>query len=293
MTISLHDPATNSLHELVLGPLPLLVCGPTHGASAALGTLRSRVVQDVLARVVTFRKYAPDAALESELAAVAEGELGSACEPETLRYWSLGVHYRAPLSLAVSPPSSEPANAASGTLSALDETERRLAYLYAAKKRLVELPEARIINVQTAPAAVLATLPDALTQALERDLDTPLALAEIQEFAIAVNALCDQALRKKGHVNLSAVQSAQAGFATIEGLLGLGLETPTAFLRRVRNRRAARRELDPGHVDQLVAQRAVARAQQDFASADRLQAELLGLGVTLHDGPEGSTWTLA
>lgn len=296
MTLSLYDPGAGGLLEVPSDRTPVLVCGPTLGAPAAVATLRPRVLHDVLSRALLFQKYEPDAGLFGALAAAVRAELDDACEAETLRYWSLTAHYRAPLTLvdAAVELGSETSGAERGSsaYAPLDECERRLSYLYSAKKRLLELPEERVINVQTAPAAALATLPDGLTQALERDLDTPLALAELQEFAIAVNALCDHALRKKGRVNLSAVQSAQAGFATIEGLLGLGAETPASFLQRVRDRRARRQDIDPDAVDATVQRRAAARAQQDFVAADRLQAELLSLGVTLLDGPEGSTWTL-
>jgi cysteinyl-tRNA synthetase len=295
MTLSLYDPSAGGLCEVPADRTPVLVCGPTLGAPDALAALRPRVLHDVLSRALLFQKYEPDTGLGSELAAAVRAELDDACEAETLRYWSLTAHYRAPLTWVES--AAEPGTDTAGSeqssgYPSLDESERRLSYLYAAKKRLLELPEERIINVQTAPAAALATLPDGLTQALERDFDTPLALAEIQEFAIAVNALCDHALRKKGRVNLSAVQSAQAGFATIEGLLGLGADAPASFLQRVRDRRARRQNIDPSAIDGTVLRRAAARAQQDFVTADRLQAELLELGVTLLDGPEGSTWTL-
>ena len=276
MPISLYDPSSDSMRELVAGHKPVLVCGPTLEAPAALADVRWQVVSDVLARLLPFQKYEPDAGLAAALSALASGELANECEAETLRFWSLTVHYRAPLSL--------------GAL--LDDSERRLAYLYAAKKRLVELPSERIINVQTAPADAIASLVDRVGQALEHDLDTPLALAEAQEFAIAVNAMCDLALRKKGQVNLSAVQAARAGFATLEGLLGLAGEAPAAFLLRVRDRRAARQQLDVAQVENAVAQRAAARATQDFATADRLQGELRALGVTLLDSAHGTTWTL-
>lgn len=295
MTLSLYDPGAGGLLEVASDRTPVLVCGPTLGAPAAMATLRPRVLHDVLSRVLLFKKYEPDTGLGSELAAAVRGELDDACEAETLRYWSLTAHYRAPLTLDASAaePGTDPSGRELRGYAQLDESERRLSYLYAAKKRLIELPEERIINVQTAPAAALATLPDGLTQALERDLDTPLALAELQEFAIAVNALCDHALRKKGRVNLSAVQSAQAGFATLEGLLGLGGDAPSSFLQRVRDRRARRQNIDPDAVDGTVQRRAAARAQQDFVTADRLQAELLAQGISLLDGPDGSTWTLA
>jgi hypothetical protein len=36
-----------------------------------------------------------------------------------------------------------------------------------------------------------------------------------------------------------------------------------------------------------------ARAAKDFATSDRLRAELAALGVVVTDGPDGQTWRLA
>ena len=48
-------------------------------------------------------------------------------------------------------------------------------------------------------------------------------------------------------------------------------------------------ELPPGAAA-LVAQREKARAATDWATSDRLRAELAGLGVQVTDGPNGQTW---
>ena len=150
-----------------------------------------------------------------------------------------------------------------------------------------------MVPVQTAPAEGLARLADALPEALEDGLDTRRALAEVQAFAVAVNALCDTAGRKKGRINASALAEAEAGFAIIEALLGLVGEEPAPLLRRVRDRRARARGLELAQVEQLIGERARARAQKDFAAADALQQRLLALGVSLIDAADGTTsWTL-
>lgn len=285
MPISLYDPSTQHKRPLAPGQQPTLLCAATEGGPARLDEVRSAVVHDVLRRQLPFREYAPDTTLDALLRDMAQDELAGACEPEVLRYLSLTVSYREPLPL-------DERSGEAVRYPQLDDCERRLAYLYAAKKRFLELPKERILAVQTAPPEVMAGFCDALGSALEDDLATPLALAEVQEFAIAVNALVDAALRKQGRVNESAVESAQAGFSTIKGLLGLGADDPSAFLRRVRDRRAGQRGIDLALVDRKVQQREKARADKDFATADSLQTELLALGVTLLDGPQGTAWTL-
>jgi cysteinyl-tRNA synthetase len=51
-------------------------------------------------------------------------------------------------------------------------------------------------------------------------------------------------------------------------------------------------ELPAGAAD-LLARRERARAERDFATADRIRAELAELGVQVSDGPEGQSWTPA
>ena len=45
-------------------------------------------------------------------------------------------------------------------------------------------------------------------------------------------------------------------------------------------------------VEQLLAARVEARAAKDWPTADRIRAELDGMGVVVMDGPQGATWRL-
>jgi cysteinyl-tRNA synthetase len=51
-------------------------------------------------------------------------------------------------------------------------------------------------------------------------------------------------------------------------------------------------QVDEAHVSALIEARRAARAAMNWAEADRIRAVLDGLGVTLKDGPEGTTWEL-
>lgn len=288
MPITLFDPLSQTLQQLPAGTLPRPRCAATSGPSEGLLLLRQAVVDDLVQRLIGAPTRADAERAGADVSELAVGEsraLGGAYDPVTVRHWMLTVHYRAPLTLAADAGTTPP------RFLELDESERSVAYLMATKQRLSTLPEARIIPVQSAPADALADLPDALERALEQDLDTPAALAVVASFLAAVNALCDGALRKQGRVNESAVDAARAGFLTIETLLGLGAEEPGPLLKRLRNLRAQRQQVDPRAVEAAVAKRAAARAEKDFETADALQAELLEQGITLLDGPNGTTWT--
>lgn len=169
--------------------------------------------------------------------------------------------------------------------SILSEAERE--YLYTTRKRLNDLPSERIVAVQTPPAAALTRVRTALSGESATVREAVLA------FLKAVNELCDSALRKHGRVNLSAVQAAEAGFVAIADELQLGTEDPAAYLRALRDARAAERQLDVPAIEAAIRARAAARAAKDFETADRLQRELLARGVVLLDHAHGTDWTLS
>jgi cysteinyl-tRNA synthetase len=69
-------------------------------------------------------------------------------------------------------------------------------------------------------------------------------------------------------------------------LLGLLQGTDTEW----RAWRQAGVQIDEAKVEKLIAARNAARAAKNFAEADRIRAEIESMGVTLKDGPEGTTW---
>lgn len=165
----------------------------------------------------------------------------------------------------------------------LSDAERES--LYATRKRLIDLPHERIIDVQTAPVAALK-LRQALGEAQTSARDAVLA------FLKAVNELCDGVLRKHGRVNLSAVQAAEDGFGVLAEQFQLSSEDPTSSLRALRDARAVERNLDVSAIEDAIGTRAAARVAKDFDTADRLQQELLARGVVLLDHTHGSDWSL-
>jgi cysteinyl-tRNA synthetase len=210
-------------------------------------------------------------------------------EPEAIRYTVLSVHYRSPLNF-------EWEQDEDGKLLGFPQfadAEERLEYLYNAKQRLNDIADNRVVAGTEPPPPELAEYEARMRQALEDDLNTPVALAHTHALLRHVNELCDRAQGKKGRVFQDWYASALAGLDLMTRCLGIGGEQPAAFLERVRDRRALALGIDNNEVDRQIAARAEARANKDFARSDQIRDELAQKGIELFDSPSGTSWRLA
>jgi cysteinyl-tRNA synthetase len=215
-------------------------------------------------------------------------ELYKRVDPEAVRWFNMTSHYRAPLNLDWTIDDD-------GNITGFpqfEEAERRVEYLYNAKKRLAEIPAARIVESDDAVPTELSKFPEKLALALDEDLNFPAALAEVNAFLKVVNELAEKAKGKKGKVPLSSVKAAKAGFSRLDAELGLGTKDADAVLLGIRDRRAAAKGITAATVEAKISARAAARAGKKFDEADALRTELTAMGVELLDSPDGTSWTV-
>ncbi|MEL6447474.1 MAG: cysteine--tRNA ligase [Pseudomonadota bacterium] len=109
--------------------------------------------------------------------------------------------------------------------------------------------------------------------ALHDDLNTPQAIAALFALAREINRSDDADERAQLAARLQASGN----------LIGL-LDRPAEdwFARGD--------DADAAQIDAAIAARAAAKANRDFAEADRIRDELLAQGIQLSDGAEGTTW---
>jgi len=174
---------------------------------------------------------------------------------EAIRYALLSAHYRQPLDWS---------------RQGLQQARRSLDRLYGALRDLES------IAAEGDPAPHLA----AFHAALDDDLNTPAALAELFRLARRAQHESSQAVRA---TLTKALRQAGAS-------LGLLQQEPNEWFR---HSTAGEIEMDTAEIEKLVAERNTARTARDFARADRLREQLMDLGVVLEDKTDRTHWRRA
>ncbi|MFO0592411.1 MAG: cysteine--tRNA ligase [Polyangiaceae bacterium] len=221
-------------------------------------------------------------------------------DPEAVRYFLLGVHYKGPINFDVG-------NLPNGRAQfpGLVEAERRVDYLYVTRERLSALATSVEEKPQGNPpkhvspsiAELAGTARAKVDEALDEDLNTSVALSVIAELAKAGNELCDHVQRKKKDYDLQkwAPVIAERLLAALDGsvqTLGL-MHTPHAeYLARTTARRLEILGKKAEEIDAAVRERDEARKNKDFARGDAIRKALADDGIEVADAPTGSTWRI-
>ncbi len=175
--------------------------------------------------------------------------------PEALRYALLSAHYRQPLEWSDG---------------LIEQSVRTLDRLYGT---LRDLADVEATDVEAASIEI----PAGIDAALDDDLNTPQALAEVARIAGEARRSEDADERKRLKSELLG-----AGFA-----LGLLQQTPEAWFAR-----GASND-DDARIQALVDERNVAKQARDFARSDAIRKQLADEGILLEDTAQGVRWKRA
>ncbi|APS00960.1 cysteine--tRNA ligase [Pajaroellobacter abortibovis] len=215
-------------------------------------------------------------------------------DPEALRYFMLGTHYRSPLAFNVMPREKGGGVSFPG----VDAAERRVEYLYATRQALAEIA-AGVEPDPTASSSVQGSIhqmTDYVFAALRRDLNTPAALASLSELATLANEIAVEANAKRSSRKIADRQVAAALLASFDqccAVLGLMGSPYEEFEKRVCSRRLRIKQMDEQQIHALIEERNQARAARHFERADELRRQLMEQGVAVFDTPHGTRWKVS
>ena len=124
--------------------------------------------------------------------------------------------------------------------------------------------------------------------AMDSDFNSAKVIGDLYDVVRSVNRLASQkAVKKRGALLL---QPALDAFEMCSKVLGIAGQDPREFFDTLRLQRMKAQGTEVSEVEALIADRAAARSNKDWAEADRIRDALVELQVEVMDRPEGSTW---
>lgn len=178
---------------------------------------------------------------------------------EVIRYFLISSHYRSPINYSID---------------IIEQCQSALDRLYTCRESLdFAIKNAKSdINDDEEILKLIASAKEEFIKAMDDDLNTADGIAAVYNLVSTINT---EIINKE--VSLNVCKKAAEMFDELTGVLGL-----------LYNRKS--NDIDDD-IEKLIEQRQTARANKDWATADKIRDELKAKGIILKDTPQGVTWT--
>lgn len=178
---------------------------------------------------------------------------------EVIRYFLISSHYRSPINYSID---------------IIEQCQSALDRLYTCRESLdFAIKNAKSdIDDDDKILKLIASAKDEFIKAMDDDLNTADGIAAVFNLVSTINT---EIINKE--VSLNVCKKAAEMFDELTGVLGL-----------LYNRKS--NDIDDD-IEKLIEQRQTARANKDWAMADKIRDELKAKGIILKDTPQGVTWT--
>ncbi len=178
---------------------------------------------------------------------------------EVIRYFLISSHYRSPINYSID---------------IIEQCQSALDRLYTCRESLdFAIKNAKSdIDDDEEILKLIASAKDEFIKAMDDDLNTADGIAAVFNLVSTINT---EIINKE--VSLNVCKKAAEMFDELTGVLGL-----------LYNRKS--NDIDDD-IEKLIEQRQTARANKDWATADKIRDDLKAKGIILKDTPQGVTWT--
>ncbi len=202
--------------------------------------------------------------------------------PEILRFFIFSTHYRNPLDFSETAMRDATAGLERlyecvATVDALDagNGDRQAASILSAKdiKKVAELEKR-------------------FQEAMDNDFNTAQAQGVFFDTVKTINRLQGKITPKSAVTDIEFLKNGLATLKKLAAIMGLLREDAQQFLAARKEQLVAASAIDPAAVEALIAERYQCRLDKKWARSDEIRDKLLAQNIELHDGPDGTTWSV-
>ncbi len=186
--------------------------------------------------------------------------------PEAIRTFVLTSHYGSPIDFS------------DGAIDAAYKGWQRMWGAVSLLRSQMATAEAGEATTEAAKLAEAAK--NSFVEKMSDDFNMPASLAVLQDYTRQVNSL----LNGDQPLNRGSLETLEAVYRQLGGEV-LGIIPDQA-------EQSSNAEREAGLIELLLEMRQQARAEQDWATSDRIRDELKGLGVAVEDRPDGAVWKI-
>jgi cysteinyl-tRNA synthetase len=177
-------------------------------------------------------------------------------QAEVIRFFILSSHYRSPLNYSIDN---------------LEEAKSALSRLYTALRD----------STVSSNAEPIKKYVDEFDAAMNDDFNSPKAISLLHELARELNRSTDKSSKEATEL--------AATLKYLASVLGLLQDEPQAFLQAKINANDDEQQ-DEITIQKLIDERNEAKAGKNYAKADEIREQLVTMGISLEDTPQGTIW---
>jgi len=201
--------------------------------------------------------------------------------PEILRFFIFSTHYRNPLDF-----SESAMRDATAGLERLYECLAAVDALEASKER----GTASIFSAQDIKK--IEEMEMRFQQAMDNDFNTAQAQGIFFDTVKTINRLQGKITPAAAEEDIRLLKNGAGVLRKLAAIMGLLKEDAQQFLNARRKEQVADCDIDAATIEKLVAERYQCRIEKNWKRSDEIRDELLAKNIELHDGPDGTSWSV-
>ena len=198
-------------------------------------------------------------------------ELLKEYDPETVRVFLLSNHYRSPIDYSDQ---------------AMTEAGSSLEKIYALLERIDGTLESSDVGEDDGPGPLWSSF----CEAMDDDFNTAKGIGLVFETVREMNRLMDDVGGNPKEGDLAQLASVRADLRRIGSVLGILTQKPSQFFEQQKADHLEQKGIDVAVIERLIAERAEARTNKDWARADQIRDELSAMNILIEDRPGGAIW---